>query len=72
MGGARIPALPTAYQTGQPSTFGSDILFSGDGINFTNFIHTITYWIVDCAGNVSDPRTQTITIKPRPNITLIN
>jgi hypothetical protein len=72
MGGARIPALPTAYQTGQPSTFGSDILFPGDGINFTNFIHTITYWIVDCAGNVSDPRTQTITIKPRPNITLIN
>jgi hypothetical protein len=70
--GSRIPALPTQYQTGQPSTFGSDIMFLGDGITFTSVIHTITYWIVDCAGNISDPRTQTITIKPRPNITKLN
>ena len=68
----RIPSLPTQYHTGQPSTFGSDIQFLGDGINFTSVIHTITYWIVDCAGNVSDPKTQTITIKPRPNITKLN
>ena len=70
--GSQIPALPVQYQTGQPSTFGSDIQFLGDGINFTSVVHTITYWIVDCVGNVSDPQTQTITIKPRPNITLIN
>jgi len=70
--GSRIPALPAAYQTGQPSTFGSDIHFLGDGVTFTNLVHTITYWIVDCAGNVSDPVTQTITIRPRPNIVKIN
>lgn len=70
--GTRIPALPSQYLTGQPSAFGSNIQFFGDGTNFTNVIHTITYWIVDCAGNISDPQTQNITIKPRPNITLIN
>ena len=68
----RIPALPSAYQTGQPSTYGSDIQFLGDGINFTDVMHTITYWIVDCAGNVSEPITQTITIKPRPSIIIVN
>lgn len=66
--GARIPALPTQYQTGQPSTYGSIIKFLGDGVTYLNVIHTITYWVVDCAGNVSDPKTQTITIKPRPKI----
>jgi subtilisin-like proprotein convertase family protein len=70
--GTRIPALPVAYQTGQPSAFGSDIRFLGDGVGHTNTIHTITYWIVDCSGNVSDPKTQTITIKPRPTIIGIN
>ena len=70
--GTRFPALPTQYLTGQPSTFGSDIQFLGDGVSFTSEIHTITYWIVDCAGNVSDPKTQNITIKPRPNITKLN
>lgn len=70
--GTRIPALPSQYQTGQPSAFGSDIQFLGDGTNFTSVIHTITYWIVDCAGNVSEPQTQNITIKPRPNITKLN
>jgi subtilisin-like proprotein convertase family protein len=70
--GTRIPALPAAYQTGQPSAFGSDIRFLGDGVGHTNTIHTITYWIVDCSGNVSDPKTQTITIKPRPTIIGIN
>jgi hypothetical protein len=66
--GTQIPPLPAAYQTGQPSAYGSDIRFSGDGITFTNVVHTITYWIVDCNGNVSDPMNQTITVKPRPNL----
>jgi hypothetical protein len=70
--GTRIPVLPAAYQTGQPSAFGSDIRFLGDGVGYTNTIHTITFWIVDCSGNVSDPQTQTITIKPRPTIIGIN
>ena len=59
---------PSTYNTGQPSTYGSDILLPGDGVTFTNVIHTITYWIVDCNNNVSAPRSNTITIKPRPNI----
>ena len=66
--GTRIPALPTAFLTGQPSAYSSDIQFLGDGASFTNVNHTITYWIVDCSGNVSLPKTQTITIKPRPQI----
>ena len=66
--GSRIPALPIPFQTGQPSTFGSPIRFAGDGLNFVPVNHTITYWIVDCAGNVSDPQTRKITIVPRPNI----
>lgn len=66
--GTTIPALPAQYQTGQPSAYSSDIQFAGDGTNFTNVVHTITYWIKDCNGNISDPQTQTITIKPRPNI----
>ena len=66
--GTRIPALPLAYLTGQPSAFGSSIQFSGDGVGFSDAYHTITYWVVDCAGNVSDPKSQAITIKPRPNI----
>jgi len=70
--GSRIPALPSPYQTGQPSTFGGDIHFLGDGLTFTNITHTITYWIVDCIGNISVPQTQIITIKPRPNITKVN
>jgi len=70
--GTQIPALPAVYQTGQPSAFGSAIEFKGDGTNFTTVTHTITYWIVDCAGNVSDPQTQNILIKPRPGITKLN
>ena len=54
--------------TGQPSAIIGSILFPGDGINFTNTIHSITYWIKDCAGNESIQQTQTISIKPRPNI----
>ena len=69
--GTQIPALPSSYNIGQPSAYG-DIKFLGDGIgdgtNFSDVTHTITYWIVDCAGNVSLPQTRTITIKPRPYI----
>jgi len=66
--GTQIPALPAQYQTGQPSANGAIIKFLGDGVTYVNVVHTITYWIVDCAGNVSAPQTQTITIKPRPKI----
>lgn len=53
---------------GQLSTTGSEIQFPGDGVDFNNVVHTITYTIVDCNGHVSYTNTQTITIKPRPKI----
>ena len=58
--------------TGQPSVYGSDILFPGDGITFSTLVHKITYTLVGCTGNESLPQSQTITIKPRPNITKVN
>jgi hypothetical protein len=69
--GTTVPATDP-YFVGQPSTYGTDIPFLGDGVTFGNVVHTITYWIVDCAGNVSDPQTETITITPRPNIIKLN
>jgi len=54
--------------TGQPSAITENILFPGDGVDFNNVVHTITYQIVDCTGHVSYTNTQTITIKPRPKI----
>ncbi len=54
--------------TGQPSATTGSIQFPGDGVNYNEVIHLITYWIVDCSGNISDPKTQTITITPRPKI----
>ena len=57
---------------GQPSAIVGTVQFPGDGVNFTSVTHTITYWIKDCAGNESLPQTQTITIKPRPNIIKLN
>jgi len=54
--------------TGQPSATAGSIQFPGDGVNYNVVIHRITYWIVDCSGNISDPKTQTITIRPRPKI----
>jgi len=54
--------------TGQPSAITENILFPGDGVDFNNVVHTITYQIVDCYGHVSYTNTQTITIKPRPKI----
>jgi len=54
--------------TGQPSTFGLDIELPGDGTTFTDLVHTITYWLVDCNGNLSPPETVNITIRPRPDV----
>lgn len=59
---------PPVTGTGQPSEVTGTIQFPGDGVNFNEVVHHITYWIVDCSGNVSEPMTQTITIRPRPNI----
>ena len=59
---------PSVSGIGQPSTYGSEILFPGDGVDFNNVVHTITYQIVDCNGHSSYTNTQTITIKPRPKI----
>jgi hypothetical protein len=55
--------------TGQLSAHGSDIQFPGDTAPYdTDLVHTITYWVVDCHGNTSPTQTQTITIKPRPDV----
>ena len=54
--------------TGQPSAFGSDMHFPGDGVYFTNVTHTITYWVEDCNGNTSDVQVEDIVITPRPEI----
>jgi len=59
---------PSVSGNGQPSTYGSEILFPGDGVDFNNVVHAITYQIVDCNGHISYSNTQTITIKPRPKI----
>lgn len=59
---------PSVSGIGQPSTYGSEILFPGDGVDFNDVVHTITYQIVDCHGHISYTNTQTITIKPRPKI----
>lgn len=63
---------PSVSGTGQPSTYGSEIQFPGDGVDFNSVVHTITYKIVDCNNNISYTNTQKITIKPRPNIILKN
>ncbi len=59
---------PSVSGNGQPSDISGIILFYGDGVNFANITHSITYWIRDCAGNESLPQRQNIIIKPRPNI----
>jgi hypothetical protein len=63
---------PPVSGTGQPSTYGSNILFPGDGVGdgnkFNDVVHTITYWIEDSAGNKFNEQQQTITVKPRPYI----
>jgi hypothetical protein len=62
----------TITGTGQPSEYGSNILLWGDGVYFTTITHQITYWVEDCNGNVTEERTETITITPRPQIIKVN
>jgi hypothetical protein len=68
------PALshPSISGTGQPSTYGADILLWGDGVNFVNVAHTITYWVEDCHNNMSAEQTGAIVITPRPQIIKMN
>jgi hypothetical protein len=63
-GGSPVPITGT----GQPSTYGTDIELPGDGTLFTDLVHTITYWLVDCNGNTSANSVVNITIKPRPDV----
>ena len=62
-----LPAAASITGSEQPSTYGN-ILFPGDGVTFTEVIHTITFWVVDCNGNRSLDQVQPITITPRPQI----
>ena len=68
------PALSHASisGTGQPSDYGSDMLFPGDGVYFNTVTHTITFWVEDCNGNISNTQVQNIVITPRPQITKMN
>jgi hypothetical protein len=63
---------PSVSGTGQPSGQTVDIKLWGDGVTFTDRVHTITYWITDCNGNESNPVSTIITIKPRPNVVKMN
>jgi hypothetical protein len=65
--GSFLPTLPSLSITGQPSSYPSDIIFPGSATD--NVIHTITYQIIDCHGNVSLPLTINITILLRPIVT---
>lgn len=61
--------LPPVNGTGQPSSFGNPIVLPGDGNDYNDVQHTITYWIEDCNGNhLFKLGNQKITIKPRPKI----
>jgi len=61
-----IPASITG--SGQPSTYGSDILLPGDVVSFGDASHTISYWIEDCDHNLTPEQSVNITIKPRPQL----
>jgi hypothetical protein len=52
----------------QPSNYGSDIQFPGDGVTYLDLIHKITYTITDCNNNIIgiQPPPVNITIMPRP------
>jgi hypothetical protein len=54
--------------TNQPSTSGTDIQLWGDGVDFLNRTHTITFWVTDCNLVESAPVTRNIVITPRPKI----
>ncbi|NLB54942.1 MAG: HYR domain-containing protein, partial [Lentisphaerae bacterium] len=64
---------PSVSGIGQPSAYTvsgnpADIKLWGDGFNFQEKTHTITYWITDCHGNESEPIVRDIIITPRPQI----
>jgi hypothetical protein len=59
---------PPINGTGQPSLYGADFQLPGDGVNFTDVVHTITFTLTDCNGNSSLPVTVNITVKPRPDV----
>ncbi len=63
-----IEPASTLTGNGQLSDHDSAIHFPGDGVNFTNVVHTITYWVTDCHGNESALEQTTVTVTPRPNI----
>ena len=61
--------------TGQPSVYvdpvtgnPTDLRIPGDGVNFQDRTHTITYWVTDCNGNESTGETSQIVITPRPQL----
>ena len=64
--GTFMPALPDTYITGQPSGYGIDIQLPGSALS--DVLHHITYSVVDCSGNISDPKTVGVIIKPRPDV----
>ena len=73
------PAAPPAILhinpitgTGQLSTYGTPILFPGDGVTFNNVIHKIYYWLEDCHGNKTDEQPFDVTIRPRPEVIKMN
>jgi len=63
---------PNLSGTGQPSMYGSDILFPGDGVYFSDVVHHIFYWVEDCNGNTTEEQMEEITITPRPRIIKLN
>ena len=58
--------------TGQPSNYGSDMHFPGDGVNYTTVTHHITYEVSDCHGNGPVLKTEEIVVTPRPEIIKTN
>lgn len=60
------PAQPSISGTGQPSLYGPIKLWGRP--DYQEIIHTITYTVTDCNGNISVPQMITITIRPRPNV----
>jgi len=53
--------------TGQPSDHPDPIILWGT-TDYSEVTHKITYTVADCNGNVSDPVTIDILIKPRPEV----
>ena len=64
--GSSIPSGSGTYNTGLISEYGNDILFPTDSTTYTTLDHAITYWVVDCSGNVSAPEIRTISVYPPP------